>query len=97
MSDITYQKIKEIGPKSRCLFYDFVGPDTLATSCRKEANHVILKWISLAFSAIIFIGLTTGISFHKFDPYNFCLMNAQDNFCTSVETNCFDAVFLREW
>ena len=56
---------------------------------RKESNIHILKWVPLGFSALIFIAITVGISFKKFDPGNFCLMNSQDGLCSSDETDCF--------
>jgi len=71
------------------LLFTVVGYLIKLSNQRKEANLTILKWVPLGFSALIFIGITIGISINKFYPANFCLMNSQDVICSSVETNCF--------
>jgi len=69
--------------------FTVVGYLLKLTNQRKDVNLTILKWVPLGFSALIFIAITIGISINKFYPQNFCLMNSQDDICSSVETNCF--------
>ena len=71
------------------MLFTVVGYLLKFTDTRTEAELKVLKWIPLGFSASIFIGITVGISFNKFDPGNFCLMNSQDGLCSLDEVNCF--------
>jgi len=59
------------------------------TNNRNKQSLTILKWVPLGFAASIFIGLTIAFSIDKFYPANFCLMNSEDDLCSSAETNCF--------